>query len=646
MFFQQSHSLTLDSRLADLPSHDFQIDIKTLGKVVVQKFKDNPELPGVLLNNDRGEIVGVISRRIFFEWLSRPYGLEIFLKRPIQSLSKSIANQEQKTEATCLTNYLQLSADCSIDKAVGFALNRPPSLAYEPIIIEWENGQRRLLNVQVLLLAQSQLFALAKEAADAANRAKSEFLANMSHELRTPLNAILGFSQVMSRDRALSSEHQQHLNIINRSGEHLQELIDDVLEMSKIEAGRVTFNPNSFDLYRLLETVREILKLKALSKGLQLIVDCSPDVPQYLHTDERKLREVFINLLGNAIKFTESGGIALRVGVPSEKQKENPSTVTLSIEVEDTGKGISPEEIDQLFTPFGQTEVGRNAQEGTGLGLAISRKFVQLMGGDISVSSVLGQGTTFRFEIQAPLANEQEVSRALETRQVASLAPNQPQYKILVVEDRPENRLLLVKLLTTVGFSTIEAENGKRAVECWSRHSPDAIFMDMRMPVMDGYEATRRIRGEEKQRQIDSPVPIIALTASAFEGEQTAILSAGCNDVMRKPFREEVLWQQLEQHLGASYCYEAPKMSGEEEEQLEDIEPDDSKLIATLCEMPKEWVEQLHQAAVRCRDYEILQLVEQIPPDSASLARTLEQWADNFLFDRAIQLAQNAQALV
>ncbi|MBE9117884.1 response regulator [Lusitaniella coriacea LEGE 07157] len=468
----------------------------------------------------------------------------------------------------------------------------------------------------------------------------------MSHELRTPLNAILGFSQVMSRDRALSSEHQQHLNIINRSGEHLQELIDDVLEMSKIEAGRVTFNPNSFDLYRLLETVREILKLKALSKGLQLIVDCSPDVPQYLHTDERKLREVFINLLGNAIKFTESGGIALRVGVPSEKQKENPSTVTLSIEVEDTGKGISPEEIDQLFTPFGQTEVGRNAQEGTGLGLAISRKFVQLMGGDISVSSVLGQGTIFRFEIQAPLANEQEVSCALETRQVASLAPNQPQYKILVVEDRPENRLLLVKLLTTVGFSTIEAENGKRAVECWSRHSPDAIFMDMRMPVMDGYEATRRIRGEEKQRQIDSPVPIIALTASAFEGEQTAILSAGCNDVMRKPFREEVLWQQLEQHLGASYCYEAPKMSGEEEEQLEDIEPDDSKLIATLCEMPKEWVEQLHQAAVRCRDYEILQLVEQIPPDSASLARTLEQWADNFLFDRAIQLAQNAQALV
>jgi two-component system sensor histidine kinase/response regulator len=646
---QKLDRLTLNSSLADLPSHDFQVSETTLGHVVEKEFKRHPELPGVVITADR-QIVGMISRTQFYEWLSRPYGLETFQRRPIKSLWRMIADAEGIGDGeTLLTKYLVLSATCSIDKAVELALNRPVSLAYEPIMIGWADGRRRLLDMQVLLRTQSQLFACAKQAAEAANIAKSEFLANMSHELRTPLNAIIGFTQVMSRDRSLSSEHQQHVNIISRSGEHLLELINDILQMSKIEAGKITLNTNSFDLYRLLDDLKAMLQLKALSKGLQLIIDCTADVPQYVETDERKLREVLINLLGNAIKFTGKGSVTLRVRAKqgnenrsfSENSKEvQPTSYCLTFEVEDTGPGIALEERNALFTPFGQTETGRNSQEGTGLGLAISQKFVQLMGGgDITVSSTLGKGTTFAFNIQIATSSASEIQTAQETRKVIGLAPDQPDYRILIVEDNLENRLLLVKLLTSVGFSVCEAENGQEAIALLSSYSPHLILMDMRMPVMNGYEATRQIKAHLKGQA----TAVIALTASALEEDREAILSAGCDDFMCKPFREESLWEKIAQQLGVHYLYEESEVRGEDEAVRDESIPSDESLKYHLSQMPREWVEKLYQAALKGLDHVIIQLLEQIPETHVPLANTLEDWANNFLFDRVIDLIQLVQ---
>ncbi|MEM8779271.1 MAG: PAS domain S-box protein, partial [Cyanobacteria bacterium P01_G01_bin.49] len=331
----------------------------------------------------------------------------------------------------------------------------------------------------------------AKETADAANRAKSEFLASMSHELRTPLNAILGFTQVMQRDDYLNEENKQNLNIIGRSGEHLLELINDILEMTKIEAGRTTFNQSSFDLYRLLNNLESMLYLKAEEKNLQLIIEQTPAVPQYIQTDEGKLRQVLINLLGNAIKFTQEGGVILRVKGDTPKNKKK--SITLTFEVEDTGPGIAEAEIGQLFEAFGQTEAGKNSHEGTGLGLPISRKFVQLMGGKITVSSVLGRGSLFAFTIKANIVTANSIKINKPTRRVIGLAPNQPQYRILAVDDRLESRILLVKLLSSMGFNVRQASNGQEALDVWEAWEPHLIWMDMRMPIIDGYKATQRI---------------------------------------------------------------------------------------------------------------------------------------------------------
>ncbi|WP_442940619.1 PAS domain S-box protein [Nostoc sp.] len=342
---------------------------------------------------------------------------------------------------------------------------------------------------QAQLLAQTQRQSQALQEAviiaDAANRAKSEFLANMSHELRTPLNAILGFTQVMSHDHALSTEHQQNLVIINRAGEHLLNLINDILEMSKIEAGRITLNLNSFDLIRLLENLEEMLRFRATSKGLELVFEYTSHLPQYIQADESKLRQVLLNLLGNAIKFTDTGRVMLQVGLWNSgpplgirgngdwgvgEQGEQGRIInaqSLIFEVQDTGHGIAPQEIDLLFEAFGQTETGRKSQQGTGLGLAISRKYVQLMGGDISVSSAIGEGSKFAFDIQIGLAVASEIQIKQIRRQVISLASVESEYRILVVDDATDSRLVLVKILTSIGFVVQEAANGTEAIALW-----------------------------------------------------------------------------------------------------------------------------------------------------------------------------------
>lgn len=571
MLFKELDKLTLDSSLAALPTHDFQVSLTTFGEVIAAEFQKHSELPGVLIT-DENHLVGMISRTQFFEWLSRPYGLETFLRRPIQSLWKMIVKAEETSNReTLVTKYLLLSKTCSIDTAIELALNRPASLLYEPIAIAWDDEQHRLLDMQVLLLAHSKLFALAKQGADSADRAKSEFLTNMSQELRTPLNAILGFTQVISRELRRDNltslkDLQQYVGIINYAGEHLLELVNDILQLSKLEIEKITLNPKSFDLYYFLDNIKEILEIQALPKGLKLVFDYTSDVPQYICSDEGKLRKILINIIENAIKFTSNGHVILKVKnqsspvkVEGEESHQFLFENCLYFEVEDTGAGIAQNEINTLFTTFGKTETGRNSQQGIGLGLAISQNFVQLMGGEITVSSTVGRGTTFAFDIQVMLAHKSEVQTFSEIRKVIGLVPNQLNYRILVVDDIPESSLLLVKLLTALGFCTREAENGQEAIKLWSSYSPHLILMDMRMPKMDGYEATKLIRGLEKRRRHDSmsqTTVIIGLTASAFEEDLPEVLSAGCDDFIRKPFREEVLLEKIAQYLGVQYLYE------------------------------------------------------------------------------------------
>ena len=466
----------------------------------------------------------------------------------------------------------------------------------------------------------------------------------MSHELRTPLNAILGFSQLMNRDSSLKQEQQENLGIINRSGEHLLSLINDVLDMSKIEAGLIGLNENDFDLYSILDTIEEMFQLKAEYQGLQLLFERTPDVPQYVRTDERKLRQVLINLLGNAIKFTQEGGVTLRVkkvmanGQGSSNYQLPITNYHLLFEVEDTGSGIAPDEMESLFQPFVQTETGRKSQQGTGLGLPISRKFVQLMGGDIKVSSTLGQGTIFRFDIQAQEADAGNIQTQKQTRRVIGLEPGQPEYRILVVDDRPANRLLLVKLLSPIGFQVREAQNGSEAIALWSDWEPHLIWMDMRMPVMNGYEATKQIKSHIKGQA----TAIIALTASAFEEERAIVLSAGCDDFMRKQFQENVLFEKMANYLGVRYIYE--------EKQVESVKVEKTSLAfilqpSSFQTMPNEWVEKLHQAAARLDAEMISHLVAQIPEENNPLAKALLEKVNDFDFDQIVNLAQEATTL-
>ncbi len=535
-------------------------------------------------------------------------------------------------------------------------------------------------------------------AADKANRAKSEFLSSMSHELRTPLNAILGFSQVMVRDSSLNNQHQQHLEIINRAGEHLLSLINDILEMSKIEAGRSQLNQNSFNLMRMLKTLEEMFRLKAKSKKLQLNFEVVEGVPQFVNGDEGKLRQILINLVGNALKFTEMGSVTLRVkkkveeslgaetaefsdkqtklagGASSENSKSlavetaaiqrkpgwyagfnqsesladsdcadandfHPELLRLQFEIEDTGLGIAPEEMNRLFEPFEQTTTGQKSQQGTGLGLPISRKFVQMMGGDITVSSTPNLGSKFVFDIQISLPTPSEIKILIPQKKVISLAPNQPQYRILVVDDRADNCLVIERLLSPLGILVREARDGQEAIAVWEDWQPHLIWMDMQMPVMDGYEATRKIKAHPLGKQ----TVIVALTASAFEEERHTILGAGCDDFMRKPFEAKILFAKMEELLGLRYIYEeSVDEKLENESEISGATSNQSVVESQLGQMPVEWVEKIYDAAHECCDDKIIKLIEEMPRQFAVAAQVLTTLVHDFLFDDIIELAKSA----
>ncbi len=459
----------------------------------------------------------------------------------------------------------------------------------------------------------------AKEAAESANRAKSVFLANMSHELRTPMTVILGYSQLMQRDAALNKEQLENLETINRSGELLLELINDVLEISKIETGRITPNISTFDLQKLLREVVYMFDSSAEEKGLQFEITGIDEVPRYMVTDENSLRRILINLLGNAFKFTEQGGIRMQVSV----ENRDTESMRLLVEVSDTGPGITEDEMEKVFKYFEQTDSGRKSKSGAGLGLAISRDYARMMGGDITVISEPGKGSTFRLEIDIDQGSISDIREKIRPPRVIGLVAGQQVPCILVAEDKDDSRKLLVKLIQTAGFDVREAANGKEAVEIFEKWHPDFIWMDIRMPVMDGMEATRHIKATGTGKS----VIISALTAHALEEERESIIAAGCDDFVRKPFQEQEIFEVMAKHLGLKYVYE------ERYEENVSMKPDVNIDPEQLAVLPADLRSELYNVIVELDRKRTLELMEKIKTIDSRIAEGLEVLVRNLEFE-------------
>lgn len=478
------------------------------------------------------------------------------------------------------------------------------------------------------LAAANQALIAAKEAAEAGSRAKSTFLANMSHEIRTPLNAILGFAQLLARDRSVNSQQRHHIEMIDRSGQHLLELINAVLEMAKVESGTSEIHLAAFDLHEELGNLEDIFKLRAVAKNLTFVMDRPEDLPRFIVGDKNKLRQILINLLGNAIKFTVTGGVTLRVRMDSS----SPGLMRLITEVLDSGAGISAEDIGRLFQPFHQGSMGGQTHEGTGLGLAISREFAELMGGQITVTSRVGEGSVFRLDIPVELTDNkaiQSLGRNL-TREYR-LASGQQPYRVLVVDDVETNRDILDRILRDAGFEVRQADSGPKALHTYTSWHPHVILLDMRMPGMNGDEVLRRIREPG-----NPPVKVVFVTAAAFDEERQQAMDLGADDFIAKPYRDFELFEKLQSLLGAEYADTSDDKSASSAVTVP------SKLTpGALTALPDELIQKMLETT-KIGDFDrLMELIQFTETFDAQVAQSLRELADAFDIERILELLEN-----
>lgn len=520
---------------------------------------------------------------------------------------------------------------CGVLTALGsciVAIYAWPFLVYKPFIDDhgdWLGLYAFMLNclmisavAEMMHIARARANA-ARKHAESANHAKTMFLANMSHEIRTPMNAVLGFAQLLDRDPSLSPDAREKVATILKSGEHLLSIINDVLEMSRIEAGRVALSEQPIELHTLLEDLAVMFRMRAKEKGLIFSLNIAKDLPRYIVADMVKLRQILINLLGNAVNFTTTGTIEFRAASVSNDR--------IAIEVQDTGIGIALEEQKEIFRPFERTQSGEQTSGGTGLGLAISRNYAHLMGGEITIESNLKRGSCFRFEFHSPSPAILPVSEK-SIEQFKSLTSGQGEIRVLVVDDTSTNRELLRKFLEPLGFVVDEACNGHEAIEKVVSHAPRVILMDLVMPGMNGIEAIRFIRKNTR----DESIAIIGISASAFEDDKQLFLRVGANAFLAKPFNQQELLALIAHHADVKF---------ETEKVYKDISvsPQTTEIL-DLGKLSFETVQNLKDAAERLdkkRAKEIVTCISKIYPD---MGRSIEKLIDEFRFDQIVSLCQ------
>jgi signal transduction histidine kinase/CheY-like chemotaxis protein len=536
-----------------------------------------------------------------------PPGLAVFMARPLRNLPEEKEWTFIRKDGTRVPVLLSMTAlRAENGKITGFV-----GLTYDLTERKQAEDELRRHQDQLEETVQQRTadLLLARDAAEAANKAKSLFLAHMSHELRTPLNGILGYAQILQRDELVGERKAAALNVIRQSSEYLRTLIDDILDLSRIETGRFDFVLSDISLAKLLRGVTDIVGLRAQQKGLEFSCELASDLPAGIHCDERRLRQVLLNLLTNAVKFTDSGQVVLRVG------RVGPSR--FSFAVEDTGIGIAPNELELIFQPFEQVGDLQRRLGGTGLGLAISRQLVRYLGGDIVVESRVGKGSIFRFELELQAANS-PVPALLNPVQVTT-GYSGPRRKVLIVDDVASNRAVLIDLLSPLGFEVVEACDGIEALELAEATKPDLILMDVVMPKMDGEEVTHLLR----QLPALAQVPIIALSASALTADETKCLQAGANAFLPKPVDQDELLARMAALMQLEWIT-VPRT---------ELTPNQGKPAEMLIVPPAAEMQELHRLALTGNMRDILQYADRIAgidPGYQAVATHLRQLANGY----------------